>query len=61
MLFQAHRVWYSMIERYLQSVGFTKSEADPNMYFILFGFDPLILVLYVDDLFLTGAEDLIVG
>jgi hypothetical protein len=42
-------------------MGFTKSEADPNLYFILVGDDPLILVLYVDDLFLTGAEELIAG
>jgi hypothetical protein len=42
-------------------MGFTKSEVDPNLYFILVGSDPLILVLYVDDLFLTGAKDLIAG
>jgi hypothetical protein len=42
-------------------MGFTKSELDPNLYFILVREDPLILVLYVDDLFLTGAEDIIVG
>jgi len=47
--------WYSRIDRYLQSMGFNKSEVDPNLYFILVGFDPLILVLYVDDLFLTGV------
>jgi hypothetical protein len=40
-------------------MGFTKSEADPNFYFILVGLDPLILVLYVDDLFLMGVEDII--
>jgi hypothetical protein len=56
---QAPRAWYSRIDGYLLSMGFTKSEADPNLYFILVGDDPLILVLYVDDLFLTGAEKLI--
>jgi hypothetical protein len=40
---------------------FTKSEKDPNLYFVLVGVDPLILVLYLDDLFLTGVEDLIAG
>jgi hypothetical protein len=34
---------------------------NPNLYFILVGFDPLILGLYVDDLFLTSAEELIAG
>jgi hypothetical protein len=40
-------------------LGFEKSEADPNLYFIVVGEDPLILLLYVDDLFITGAERLI--
>jgi hypothetical protein len=42
-------------------MGFTKSEVDTNLYFIIVGVEPLILVLYVDDLFLIGAEDLIAG
>jgi hypothetical protein len=49
------------IDGYLQSMGFTKSEADPNLYYIFVGTDLLILVLYVDDLFLTGAKKLIAG
>jgi hypothetical protein len=40
-------------------LGFEKSEADPNLYFIVVGEDPLILLLYVDDIFITGAERLI--
>jgi hypothetical protein len=40
-------------------MGFTKSEADPKLYFIHIGFDPLILVLYMDDLFLTVIEEII--
>jgi hypothetical protein len=40
-------------------MGFTKSEADSNLYYILVKGEPLILVLYVDDLFLTGSEKLI--
>ena len=58
---QAPRAWYSRIDTYLQQLGFQKSEADPNLYYIVFGEDPLILVLYVDDLFITGAERLIQG
>eukprot|EP00253_Pinus_taeda_P002664 PITA_02664 len=56
---QAPRAWYSRIDTYLQGMGFTKSEADPNLYYIVIGEEPLILVLYVDDLILTGAERLI--
>ena len=37
---QAPRAWYSRIDGYLQSMGFTKSEVDPNLYFILVGEDP---------------------
>jgi hypothetical protein len=55
------RAWYSRIDGYLQSMDFTKSEAYPNLYFILVGEDPLILVLYIEDLFLTDGEELIVG
>jgi hypothetical protein len=39
-------------------MGFQWSEADPNLYFLT-GEAPLILVLYVDDLFLTGDKELI--
>lgn len=56
---QAPKAWYSRIDRYLLQLGFTKSEADPNLYYIVVGKDPLILILYVDDLFLTGTKRLI--
>ena len=32
---------------------------DPNLYYIVVGGVPLILLLYVDDLFITGGEHLI--
>jgi hypothetical protein len=56
---QASRAWYSRIDTYLLQMGFEKSDVDPNLYFIIRGEDMLILILYVDDLFITGAEDLI--
>ena len=40
-------------------VGFTRINALPNLYFKVDRERPLILVLYVDDLFLTGADPLI--
>ena len=40
-------------------LGFTRSEANPNLYFKVEDDKPLILVLYVDDLFLTSANPLI--
>ena len=47
---QAPRAWYSRIDSYLLSMGFHKSEADPNLYFIMIGDDLLVLLLYVDSL-----------
>jgi hypothetical protein len=43
----------------LISLDFNKSVADPNLYYHIVGNKCLILVLYVDDLFLTGSERLI--
>ena len=56
---QAPRAWYKRIDSYLMKLGFTQSNADPNTYFKVVKGKPLILVLYVDDLFLTGADPLI--
>ena len=53
---QAPRAWYSRIDSYLQQMWFQKSEADPNLYFIMVGDDLLILPLYVDDLFINEGE-----
>jgi hypothetical protein len=58
---QILRAWYIRIGRYLQSMGFTKSEVYSNLYFILVGSDLVILVLYVDVLFLTSAKEIITG
>ena len=49
---------YSRIDSYLRGLGFSKSIADPNLYIKVVQNQPLILVLYVDDLFLTGDEHL---
>jgi hypothetical protein len=34
---QAPRAWYSKIDSYLLGMGFTKSEVDSNLYYILVG------------------------
>eukprot|EP00253_Pinus_taeda_P025713 PITA_25713 len=56
---QAPRAWYERIDSYLMKLGFTRSEVGPNFYFKVEDDKPLILVLYVDDLFLTGTYLLI--
>jgi hypothetical protein len=56
---QAPRAWYGRIDSFLTSLGFTKSKADSNLYFKIMNDELVILLLYVDDLFLTGEEKLI--
>jgi hypothetical protein len=41
------------------SLGFTKSKEDSNIYFKIMDNEPVILLLYVDDLFLTREEKFI--
>jgi hypothetical protein len=48
------------MDGFLMSLGFSKSVVDPNLYYHIVGDECLILVLYVDDLFLTSSERLIV-
>jgi hypothetical protein len=56
---KAPRAWYTRIDNYFTGLGFTKSEADANLYQIVVEGKILIIVLYVDDLTLTGDEQLI--
>ena len=56
---QAPFAWYIQINSYFNELGFAKSEADPNLYQIVVEGNLLIIVLYVDDLILTGDELLI--
>ena len=53
---QAPRAWYGRIDSYLKKMGFVKSDANPNLYYLD---KPLVLVLYVDYMFLTGSSRLI--
>jgi hypothetical protein len=52
---QAPRAWYARIDGHLMSLGFSKSVVDPNLYYKTVNGEALILVLYVDYLFLTGT------
>jgi hypothetical protein len=56
---QAPRAWYGRIDSFLASLGFTKSKADSNLYFKVMNDESMILLLYVEELFLTGEEKLI--
>jgi len=53
------RGWYATIESYLIRLGFSKSHANTNIYYKVVNNAPMILVLYVGDLFLIGVKSLI--
>jgi hypothetical protein len=50
---QAPRAWYGSIDSFLMSLGFTKSKDDSNLYFKVMNDKDVILLMYVDELFLT--------
>jgi hypothetical protein len=56
---KAPRAWYGRIDSFLMSLGFTKNKGDSNLYYKVVDGGPVILMLYVDDLFLTGDKKLI--
>ena len=56
---QAPRAWYGRMDNFLMSLSFTKSKADSNLYYKVEGDIHVLLLLYVNDLFLTGDEELI--
>jgi hypothetical protein len=53
MLKQARRAWYGRIDSFLTGLGFTKSKVDSNLYLKVMNDKRVILLLYVNDVFLT--------
>ena len=45
--------WYDRMDSLLVTLGFTESKADSNLFFKVEGGRPVMLLLYVDELFLT--------
>ena len=52
--------WYGRIDSFLSSLGFTKSKEDSNHYYKVDDGNLVMLLLYEDDLFVTGMDGLIV-
>ena len=46
--------WYERM-----TLGFTKSKVDSNLYYKVEEGNPMILLIYGDDLFVTGEDGLI--
>ena len=49
--------WYDKMGRLLMTLGFTESKADSNLCFKVEGGRPVMVLLYVDDLFLIEKRD----
>ena len=45
--------WYGRINLFIMSLGFTKSKSDSNLYYNIEDDRIMILLLYIDDMFLT--------
>jgi len=46
------RAWYARMDAYLQRLHFTKSFVDPKLYIKVVKGEPVIILMYVDDLLL---------
>jgi hypothetical protein len=51
---QAPRAWFEKFSSHLLIVGFTASQADPSLFIYKHGSTVLYLLLYVDDIIITG-------
>ena len=50
---QSPRALYGRIYSFLTSLGFTESKVDPNLYMNIMDDEVVILLMYVDDLFMN--------
>ena len=57
---QAPRTWYDRIDSFLSILGFTKSKVDSNLCYKVEHGNPVMLLLYVYDLFVIGMDGLII-
>lgn len=51
---QASKAWYLKFDKYLIAQGFQRSPSDANLYVKNIGSDIILLVIYVDDIIITG-------
>jgi len=57
---QAPRAWYKKILGYFVDISFSKYFSDSNLYMLNQGKDVVLILLYVDDLLITGNNDEII-
>jgi histone deacetylase 1/2 len=51
---QAPRAWYTRLNDFLLSIGFHASKVDNSLFIFSVGSDICYLLVYVDDILLTG-------
>ncbi|GMI66032.1 hypothetical protein HRI_000272500 [Hibiscus trionum] len=51
---QAPRNWFAKLKEFLCTLGFVESKADPSLFLLLNGHDVTYLIVYVDDILITG-------
>lgn len=57
---QAPRAWFNTFSNFLIDFGFTCTKSDPSLFTLHAKDKTLILLLYVDDILLTGNDDTLV-
>ncbi|XP_020412069.1 uncharacterized protein LOC109947077 [Prunus persica] len=57
---QAPRAWNAKFTSYLPTLGFTLSHSDPSLFVKHTGIDIVLLLLYVDDIIITGSSSTLV-
>ena len=54
---QAPRAWYTELKNYLLNLGFKNSIADASLFFYIANDTYLFVLIYVDDIIITGNSD----
>lgn len=55
-LHQSPRAWYARLHAALLAWHLTQSQNDPNLYFAHVGTNTVALLVYVDDILVTGSN-----
>lgn len=53
---QGPRTWYEEIDSFIRSIGCKRSSLDPNLYLRQVNGKTVIILLFVDDLLITGDD-----
>lgn len=55
---QAPKDWYSRLDKYILKLGYTKGNADNNLYYKVTNDDILVIEIFVDDINFGGEDGL---